>query len=88
MVQNETMKPLSLSCVDFRTGLKPKAQPGPDLQMDYGPKVEAPVLSWGQWAENNTDMPIIGICIKKADFQLSVETDTHYEKLASFRHQN
>jgi hypothetical protein len=37
--------------------------------MDYGPKVEAPRAFLGaQWAENNTDMPILGICIKIADF--------------------
>jgi hypothetical protein len=55
MVQNETMKVLSLSYVDFRTG--PKAQ---------GPTRPQPAD--GLWAENNTDMPILGILHKKADF--------------------
>jgi hypothetical protein len=76
MVQSETMKLLSLSYVDFRTG--PKAQ---------GPTRPQPAD--GIWAGNNTDMPILGICIKKrglSQYQLSVEIDTDCEKLASFRH--
>jgi hypothetical protein len=37
--------------------------------MDYEPKVEAPWAFVGaQWAENNTNMPILGICISNADF--------------------
>jgi hypothetical protein len=41
MVQNETVKVLSLSYVDFRTGPKAQGQPDPNQQMGYGPKVEA-----------------------------------------------
>jgi hypothetical protein len=37
--------------------------------MGYGPKVEAPGgFLVAQWAENNIDMPIFGICVKNADF--------------------
>jgi hypothetical protein len=76
MVQNETMRLLLISYVDFRTGPKAQGQTRPQP-------------ADGLWAENNRHANSWHLHKKCrfSQYQLFVETDTHCEKLASFRHE-
>lgn len=64
MVQNETMKLLSLSYVDYRAGSKVQGPTRPHPRMGFRPKVELPWAFVGP----NINMAILGICISSVDF--------------------